>query len=74
MTGRGDVALSREKMTKWKPEDWLYDGERKFYNPEITLNGNEAEVMVHAKFGKYTTAIIFTLVKENDKWLIMRRL
>ena len=74
VTGRGDIALSREKMTKWKPEDWLYDGERKFYNPEISLNGNEAEVMVHVKFEKYTTAIIFTLVKENDKWLIMRRL
>jgi len=74
VTGRGNVALSREKMTEWKPEDWLYDGKRKFYNPEITLNGNEAKVMVHAKFGKYTTAIIFTLVKENDKWLIMQRL
>ena len=74
VTGRGNVALSREKMTERKPEDWLYDGKRTFYNPEITLNDNEAKVMVHAKFGKYTTAIIFTLVKENDKWLIMQRL
>ena len=74
VTVPGNVALSREKMTERKPEDWLYDGKRKFYNPEITLNDNEAKVMVHAKFGKYTTAIIFTLVKENDKWLIMQRL
>ena len=74
VTGRGNLALSRDEMSKWKPEDWLYDGKRKFYNPEITLNGNEAEVMVHAKFENYTTAIIFTLVKENYKWLIMKRL
>jgi len=73
VTGRGNVPLSREKMSKWKQEDWLSDGLRKFYNPEITINGNEAKVMVQAKFGNYKTPKLFTLVKENNEWLIMRR-
>jgi len=73
VTGRGNIALSREKMSKWKQEDWLSDGLRKFYNPEITINGNEAKVMVQAKFGNYKTPKLFTLVKENNEWLIMRR-
>jgi hypothetical protein len=45
----------------------------KIYNPEITLNGNEAKVMVEARFGNYKTAKIFTLVKVNNEWFIMRR-
>jgi len=73
VTGRGNVPLSREKMSKWKQEDWLSDGLRSLYNPEINIDGNEAAVMVQAKFGNYKTYKIFTLVKENDEWLIMRR-
>ena len=73
VTGRGNVPLLREKMSKWKQEDWLSDGLRSLYNPEINIDGNEAAVMVQAKFGNYKTYKIFTLVKENDEWLIMRR-
>lgn len=73
VTGRGNVILSREKMSKRKPEDWLSDGLRNLYNPEIKINGNEATVMMQAKFGVYKTPKIFTVVKENDKWLILKR-
>jgi hypothetical protein len=73
VTGRGNVPLSREKMSKRKQEDWLSDGLRSLYNPEIKINGNEAAVMVQAKFGNYKTYKIFTLIKENNKWLIMKR-
>jgi hypothetical protein len=69
----GNITLSREKMSEWKRENWLSYGLRKLYNPEIKLNGNEAEVMVKVKYGNVSYAQIFTLVKENDKWLIMRR-
>lgn len=71
--GGGNVPLSRDKMAKWKPDDWLSDGLRKFYNPKITLNGNEAKVMVEAKFGNYKTPKLYTLAKENNEWLIMKR-
>lgn len=73
VTGRGNVALSKEKMAERKTEDWLDDGLRSFYDPQITINGNEAKVMVRAKFGNYKTYKIFTLVKENNEWLIMKR-
>jgi uncharacterized protein (TIGR02246 family) len=73
VTGRGRVSLSKEKMSKRKPEDWLDDGKRELYNPEITVAGNEAKVLVQARFGNYKTAKLFTLIKENNEWLILRR-
>jgi DNA-binding transcriptional LysR family regulator len=69
----GSIILSREKMSKWKPEDWQALGIRKLYDPEITINGNEAKVMSKVKYGNTSYSQIFTLVKENDEWLIMRR-
>jgi hypothetical protein len=47
----GNIILSREKMSKWKPEDWTASGIRKIYNPEITINGNEAKVTAKVKYG-----------------------
>jgi hypothetical protein len=73
VTGRGRVSLAKEKMSKRKPEDWLDDGKRTLYNPEITLTGNEAKVLLQARFGNYKTAKLFTLIKENDEWLIFKR-
>jgi hypothetical protein len=52
-------------MAKKQTEDWLDDGLRKFYNPEITLNGNEAKIMVQARFKNYKTPKLFTLVKKT---------
>jgi hypothetical protein len=69
----GNISLPRDEMPKWKPEDWTAYGIRKLYNPEITINGNGAKVMAKVKYGNTSYAQIFTLVKENDEWLIMRR-
>lgn len=65
--------LSREKMAEWKPEDWLSHGQRKLYNPEITINGNEAKVIAKVIYGNTSYTNIYTLVKENNEWLIMKR-
>jgi len=73
VTGRGKVPLSREKMAEWKPDDWLGDGQRKIYNPEITINGNEAKVIAKVIFGNTSFPKLYTLVKEDDEWLIMKR-
>jgi hypothetical protein len=69
----GSIILSREKMSEWKPEDWTASGIRKIYNPEITINGNEAKVTAKVKYGNVSYGGIFTLIKENNEWLIMRR-
>lgn len=65
--------LSREKMAEWKQEDWLSHGQRKLYNPEITINGNEAKVIAKVIYGNTSYTNIYTLVKENNEWLIMKR-
>jgi hypothetical protein len=67
------MPLSRDEMIKWKPENWKASGIRKLYNPEISINGNEAKVMPKVKYGNVSYAGIFTLVKKNNEWLIMRR-
>ena len=72
VTGSGN-ALSKDEMLKWKPEDWTALGIRKIYNPEITINGNEAKVTAKVKYGNVSYGGIFTLIKENNEWLIMRR-
>jgi len=73
VTGRGRVTIPRHELEKRKPEDWLDDGLRKFYNLEIEINGNEAKVLLQARFGNYKTPKLFTFIKENNKWTIMRR-
>ena len=73
IASNGSIILSKEKMSKWKPEDWTAYGIRKICDPEITINGNEAKVMAKVKYGNTSYSQIFTLVKENDEWLIMRR-
>ena len=60
-------------MSKWKPEDWTAHGIRKLYDPEMSINGNDAKIMAKVKYGNVSYAGIFTLVKENNEWLIMRR-
>ena len=69
----GNIILSRKKMSKWKTEDWKAHGARKLCDPEITINGNKAKVMAKVKYGTTSYSQIFTLVKENNEWLIMRR-
>lgn len=73
IASNGSIILSRKKMFKWKPEDWTAHGIRQLCDPEITINGNEAKVMAKVKYGNTSYSQIFTLVKENDEWIIMRR-
>ena len=49
----GSITLTRDKMSEWKPEDWQAYGIRKIYDPEITINGNEAKVMAKVKYGNF---------------------
>jgi hypothetical protein len=73
VTGRTKDSLSREKMAEWNSENWLMDGQRKLYNPEITINGNEAKVIAKVMYGNTSYTQVYTLVKENNEWLIMKR-
>jgi uncharacterized protein (TIGR02246 family) len=73
ISGRGGQ-FTKTQIAETKPEFWVSDGEVQLLNPEIKVNGNEATVMATAKYGTaFKTAAIYTLVKENGHWLIMKR-
>lgn len=70
--GRGGQ-FTKTQIAETKPEFWVSDGEVQLLNPEINVNGNEATVMATAKYGTtFKTANIYTLVKEDKNWLIMK--
>ena len=73
VTGSTKESLPREKLAEWNSERWLTYGQRKIYNPEITINGDEAKVMAKVIFGNTSYPRLYTLVKENNEWLIMKR-
>ena len=63
----------KEKIIESNPQDWL-DNRVELYNPDININGDEAKVTMTAKYfnGTFKTTHIYTLVKENNNWLIMK--
>ena len=73
------IEWTKSKLQE-QPEEWYKGqgsleemGDIQMYNPQIKISGDDAKVNTVAKYGKvYTEAHIFTLVKENDEWLIMR--
>ena len=71
--GRGATIKASEIITS-DPEFWTSFGELRLYDPKITINDNEAKLTLVTRYGtagRFHAA--FTLVKENDKWLIMKR-
>ena len=67
------VEVPKSEIVNTDPQNWVDAGKVKLLNPEIKTNGNEAEIFVKVKAGShYTTARIFFLTKENDRWLIMK--
>ena len=63
--------FTKEKIMETNPKDWL-DNKVKLYDPEFKINGNNAKVTMTAKYGSWKTTHIYSLVNENDNWLIMR--
>ena len=47
-------------------------GKYKITDPDIKINGNEAQVSMNTWYGKGRYQAAFTLVKEDGKWLIMK--
>ena len=70
ISGRGGQ-FTKDKILETNPQDWL-DNKVDLYDPEFKVNGNEAKVTMTAKYGSFKTTQIYTLVNENDNWLIMK--
>lgn len=66
------IEVPRSKIAGMDPEWWVQGGKLKLLNPEIKLNGSEAEVLVKTKHGAhYQVTNYYTLTKVENKWLIM---
>ena len=66
------IEVPRSKITEMDPEWWVQGGKLKLLNPEIKLNGSEAEVLVKTKHGThYQITNYYTLTKVDNQWFIM---
>lgn len=68
------IKVPKAEIVKTESEWWVSGGKVELLNPEIEINSKEATVVATEKHGThYKTAGIYTLVKENGNWLIMKR-
>jgi hypothetical protein len=68
------IKVPKAEIVKTESEWWVGGGRIELLNPEIEINSKDATVLVTEKHGThYKTAGLYTLVKENGHWLIMKR-
>jgi hypothetical protein len=68
------IKVPKAEIVKTESEWWVGVGRIELLNPEIEINSNDATVLVTEKHGThYKTAGLYTSVKENGHWLIMKR-
>jgi hypothetical protein len=68
------IKVPKAEIVKTESEWWVSAGKVELLNPEIKINGKDATVVATEKHGThYKTAGLYTLVKENGNWLIMKR-
>ena len=66
--------VTKSQITETQPEWFTIAGKIELLNSEIEINSKDATVLVTEKHGThYKTAGLYTLVKENGHWLIMKR-
>ncbi len=64
----GEIKASDIESTD--PEWWTSFGKFGITDPEITINGNEAQISMNTIYGNGRFQAFYVLVKEDGKWLI----
>ena len=65
------VPLTKRQLAEVEMDDWTFDGQLYFFDPEFEITGDTAKVRVKVKIGFAGTRMnIFTMIKENNEWLI----
>lgn len=68
------IKVPKAEIVKTESEWWVSGGKFELLNPEIKINSKDATVLATEKHGThFKTAGLYTLVKENGNWLIMKR-
>jgi hypothetical protein len=69
---RGGI-FTKIKIKEIDPKLWVQYGKVSFFDPEVTVNGDEGKVMVTENHGgTWETLRIFTFTKTDNKWLVMK--
>ena len=65
--------ITKNQIPQTDPEFWTVAGKVQLKNPKLQVSDNRAEVIVTAKHGAHFTATtVFTLTKEDNRWLIVK--
>jgi hypothetical protein len=68
------IKVPKAEIVKTESEWWVSGGKFEVLNPEIKINSKDATALATEKHGThFKTAGLYTLVKENGNWLIMKR-
>ena len=68
------IKVPKAEIVKTESEWWVSGGKVELLNPEIKIKGKDATVLATEKHGThFKTAGLYTLVKENVNWLIVKR-
>ena len=68
------IKVPKAEIVKTESEWWVSGGKVELLNPEIKIKGKDATVLATEKHGThFKTAGLYTLVKENGNWLIVKR-
>jgi hypothetical protein len=70
IAGNG-VEFTKSQIATSDPKMWTSYGKFGITDPDIKINGNEAQVSMNTWFGKARFQAAYTLVKENGNWLIL---
>ena len=69
IAGNG-VEYTKNQIATSDPKWWTSYGKFAITDPDIKINGNEAQVSMNTWFGKARYQAAYNLVKENGQWLI----
>lgn len=72
MTGREKSIVSKKEYVSILPKRMPNFSPAKLYEPTISVAGDKASVKLRLDMGQYQNQFTFYMIRENNKWFIMR--
>jgi hypothetical protein len=72
MTGREKSMVSKKEYVSMLPKRMTDFPTTKLYEPTTSVAGDKASVKLRVDMGQYQNQFTFHMIRENNKWFIMR--
>jgi hypothetical protein len=72
MTGMEKSMVSKKEYVSMLPNRMTVFPTAKLYEPTISVAGDKASVKLRVDMGQYQNQFTFHMIRENNKWFIMR--